>query len=114
MSYVRGMGQSTTAPFACPAGYTFTNPDNAAVPPNPSASQLAQLQGAFCVNPSGDFYMGAQGIPITVAWIGAAVAAAVFLPGLLKILAAIPAYGAYQIYRCNNSGNNASGCVVGL
>ena len=98
----KGMGQA--APFGCPAGFIYTNPGNTIIPSNPSATELVALQGAFCVNSSGGYQMATQTLPITVALSAAAVAVALFLLGLSKILATIPAYMAFQNYRCSASG----------
>ena len=112
----RALGQTSTAtpPFACPSGYTYSNPDNTVIPNPVPASELAQLQGAFCVSSSGTFYQGAETMPITIAIAAAAVAAALFLPGLWKLLALPLGYEAYTGYRCGQSGNTAPGCIVSL
>jgi hypothetical protein len=85
MAYLkRGLGQ---APLSCPSGYTYSNPGNSVIPAPVPSGELAALQGAFCIDPSGRELRNVQGVPIAVASGIAAVGAAVFLPGLFKILA---------------------------
>jgi hypothetical protein len=103
MGYLkRGMGQAS---LNCPAGYTQTT--QSIFIPNPAPSgQLAALQGAFCIDSSGRELRDVQGVPIAVFSGIAAVGAAVFLPGLFKILAVplgLYAYCSVNTDKCSMS-----------